>query len=210
MGSFPSTWKLDSRMILMQRAWSRHDQVSNPEKLRSMESGTRPNHPVAETKPIEEGGAVCRVPVRASVGAGPRACPSLEGNHRGLPLRRHYEAGNRAKQSQFAGRTRAGRPRHVGESLQNKANPGVGGQGSGDRVCRTKPIQGPGPFVVCPRGHLVETQNLASLRRHCKRGQPCKTKPILGTRREARDWRQWLMCRTKPISAPDADGRSGR
>jgi arylformamidase len=30
---------------------------------------------------------VCGVPV----GAGPRACPSSEGNHRGLPLQRHYE-----------------------------------------------------------------------------------------------------------------------
>jgi hypothetical protein len=33
------------------------------------------------------------------VGAGPRACPFLEGNHRGLPL----QASPRAKQSQFAG-----------------------------------------------------------------------------------------------------------
>jgi arylformamidase len=30
---------------------------------------------------------VCGVPV----GAGPRTCPSSEGNHRGLPLQRHYE-----------------------------------------------------------------------------------------------------------------------
>ncbi len=74
--------------------------------------------PACETKPMGRQAGGCRleasgshgavvpnkansvrsVPVRASVGAGPRACPSLQGNHRGLPLRTGDDC---AKQSQF-------------------------------------------------------------------------------------------------------------